>query len=88
MTKKEVFILIEIFAIIFSMDDALKNLKQFEDEDGRRVSLPIGDFEELMEQILEREEINRVLEEIEDKGTIPWNEALKDLDQEADGLSD
>ena len=67
------------------MDDTLKNLKRFTDEDGERISLPIDDFEEIMEQILERPEIEAALEEIGKGGTIPWEKVKEELKQERDG---
>ncbi len=64
------------------MEDALKNLKHFIDGDGERISLPVDDFEELMEQILERPEIESALEEIKSGDTISWQEAKERLRQE------
>ena len=66
------------------MDDALKHLRHFTDEDGRRISLPVDDFEELLEQILDRPEIEAALKEVERGETIPWNEAAEQLGIEAD----
>lgn len=66
------------------MDDALKNLKHFIDKDGKRISLPVDDFEELLEQILDRPEIEKALKEADRGETIPWEEAVNQIGVEAD----
>ena len=51
------------------------------DQDGKKVAvlLPIEDFEELVEQLEQQEDLKAIREALKDPRRIPWEEAKKEL---------